>query len=232
MRDIMFIFCFLSCIAEEPEVETLYTYDEGLELKAFTGKQARQYVEPIAHLTMSLFSEFPYLYKKNLKNEKEYLERYFSAATSRILLLFNKDSIVGFSSSISLTEESPEIQAPFIQKGYNLSEYFYIGDALLRAEHRNKNLMRVMAFYHTVRALKCKSNYLLFMTVDRPDHHPCRPLNYQSLDVMWRHYRFKKMPKMSVRERWEQIDTGNIEENSLSLWYRRIQKNPIPTSKI
>lgn len=64
MRDIMFIFCFLSCIAEEPEVETLYTYDEGLELKAFTGKQARQYVEPIAHLTMSLFSEFPYLYKK------------------------------------------------------------------------------------------------------------------------------------------------------------------------
>lgn len=224
MRSLLLVISFFSCcVAQEEEV--LYrSHVSGLILKAFTGAQARSFSKEIADLRITLFAEYPYLYAGNQAHEQEYLETYFKSQTARILLLFDKARIVGFSNSLLLSEETREVQHDFRAKGFNLSDYLYIGEGMLLPEYRRQNIIKIAgAFtYHQARARQCGSNHLLFMTVDRPEDHPRKPVGYQSLEPIWTHYGFKQMEDMKVALTWTQIDTGRDEANTLSLWSKNL----------
>lgn len=62
------------------------------EILRFQGAEARSFINELATLRLKVFSEFPYLYKGSLDYEKKYLETYFSAKNSFILLVKDKST--------------------------------------------------------------------------------------------------------------------------------------------
>lgn len=60
------------------------------------------------------------------------------------------------------------------------------------------------------------------MIVDRPENHPLKPKNYQSLDSTWRHFGYEVMPDIKIAQTWTQVDTGPGTANTLSIWEKKI----------
>jgi len=44
-----------------------------------------------------MFKNFPYLYEGSIEYEKQYLDTYFESSNNIILLIFDKDKVVGLS---------------------------------------------------------------------------------------------------------------------------------------
>lgn len=191
-----------------------------LTMRALSGPEARQYINEIATIRITLFKEYPYLYNGTLEYEKEYLETYFSCARAAILLIFDGDSVVGFSNSIPLADESDEIKAPFIEHGCNLSDYLYVGEVMLYPPYRGQGLLRQFFQFHETRAHQEGFSFITFMTVERPDNHPHKPHDYRPLDPIWNYFGYHKRDGFVIRLVWSQIDAQEEACNQLIVWQK------------
>lgn len=193
-----------------------------ISIKALSGSQARQYWQEIANLRIGMFREFPYLYEGSLEYEKPYLETYFKSENSAILLVFDENEVVGFSSAIPLSEEMPEIQAPFIAQNLNTEKYLYIGEVMLLPEYRGRGMLRKFLQYQENFALGKGCEYTVFMTVWRPQNHPSIPVGYKHLEPVWEHFSYKRMEGMGIEMHWQQVDTHKKERNTLEVWHKKL----------
>lgn len=198
-------------------------------IKSFTGQEAERYIDQIAAIRLNMFKEYPYLYNGTVEIEKEYLQIYFKSSHANILLTFDSDdNVIGFSSSIPLSDEAEEIRAPFIEKQLNCDNYLYIGEGLIYPEYQGKNLVRQAAQIHEEIARSKGYKYLTFMAVDRPEDHPCKPDNYRSTDGLFKHFGYTKFDNMNVTLTWNQLDTNQEATNTLSLWHKEIRSSNEP----
>jgi hypothetical protein len=198
-------------------------------IKSFTGQEAERYVDQIAAIRLNMFKSYPYLYKGTVEHEKEYLQVYFKSPHATILLAFdNQGNVIGMSSSIPLDDEAEEIKAPFIEKQLNCEDYLYIGEGLIDAEYQNKGLVRQAAQIHEEIAHSMGYKYLVFMAVDRPENHPCKPDNYRSTDDLFKHFGYTKFDNMNVTLTWNQVDTNQEVTNTLSLWHKELRSSNEP----
>ncbi len=209
------------CITER-EAIVLQNIEQKLEILELTGKQAERHCDNIAQIRITLFSEYPYLYQGTIACEKEYLRTYFESSNASILLVFDKGDIVGFSSSIPLSQETHELKRPFIEKGLDCNEYLYIGEVMIHPLYRGKGIARYFLEFHENKARQEGYEYTTFMTVDRPDDHPCKPKNFKPVDEIWQHFGYKLLPDMKVSMGWLQVDTETKTLNTLSLWYKKV----------
>lgn len=211
---------------ENPLSNTLWQSEDGLSLRVFTGEEARAYLEPIAAMRIRFFREFPYLYEGSLDYETAYLETYFQSPNSRILLVFKDGKVVGFSNVIPLNEELPEIKSELLGKGLHKDVYFYIGEVMLDPICRGQGLVRRFFAFHEAYAQQRGCSKLVFMTVQRPEQHPERPMGYEGPDSIWRHFGYAKLPDIFIKMPWSQVDTGQEELNTLDIWLKDLNESP------
>lgn len=100
----------------------------ALTIRVLSGSQAKQYCKDMTQIRLLVYKEFPYLYQGTFECEAEYLETYFKSPNATVLLVFDHDKVVGFSSSIPLAEEVDDLKEPFIKKGLDLKNYLYINE--------------------------------------------------------------------------------------------------------
>lgn len=215
--------CSIAATKESPHNNMISLSTQNITIQALTGQEAKRYFDDIARIRLTLFREYPYLYKGTVTYEEEYLETYFKSPHTAILLVFDGDKVVGFSNSIPLTEESDEMKAPFIQKGLNLNDYLYIGEVMIYTAYRGQGILRKFFEFHEAKARKEGCKYTVFMTVERPDDHPCKPDKYKSLDTTWRHFGYELIPGLQIQLAWTQVDTNRETDNTLSIWQKTIK---------
>ncbi|MDQ5890937.1 MAG: hypothetical protein QG604_811 [Candidatus Dependentiae bacterium] len=206
--------------------QTIWTSEDGLVLKTFTGEQARPYIEHIAHLRITMFKEFPYLYEGSFDGEKKHLETYCSSPKYLVLLLLKDTHVVGFFNAIPLAENGPdslsEIQAPFIAQGIDMAPYLYVGEVMVLKEFRRPHLIQFLYAYGEALARELGKDYLIFAMVKRPREHLARPADYQSLELLCAYFGFAIMKGMEIHASWKQIDTQKKEPNTLAIWCKKV----------
>lgn len=196
---------------------------DNVEIKALKGAEARKYVDDIADMRISMFKEYPYLYDGSIEYEREYLETYFKSENSIILLVFDKDKVVGFSNVIPFVEETAELKKPFEGNKLDVKDYLYIGEVMLKDRYRGKGLLRKFFEHHENYAKEHGYPYLTFITSKRPDNHPMKPSDYRELGPIWEHFGYSLDDRLVAEFKWKQIDTGKEEENSLSFWVKEVR---------
>ncbi|MGY0216247.1 GNAT family N-acetyltransferase [Endozoicomonadaceae bacterium StTr2] len=194
--------------------------DQPYTISYFSGPEARKYRDDIAAIRIGLFKEFPYLYEGDLTYETEYLETYFSQPNALIMLAFQNNKVVGYSSSVSLADELEEIKAPFSGDNVPLDKMLYIGEAMIYPEFRSKGMFRHFMESHEQKAKTEHFEQIVFMTVDREADHPLRPVDYRELGPIFEYYGYSKIPNKRVHMEWSQVDTGVDTTNTLSLWIK------------
>lgn len=197
----------------------------SISVEKFIGAEGRKVVEGLAELRLKVFWDYPYLYEGTLDYEKNYLETYFKAKHSFILIVKDEEKIVGATTGIWAEEEEESFKKPLIQYGLNPKEVFYFGESVLLPEYRGVGLGKIFMQEREKYARSLGFIKVLgFCSVERPAGHPLKPEGYRPLDEFWKSRGFKPAPGLYAEYSWK--DRGEKEETKkrLNFWLKNIQE--------
>lgn len=192
-----------------------------MELKSFTGPEARQYFKELATLRIKVFSEYPYLYKGLLENEKEYLETYFSCPDALVILCFDENRVIGASTAIPLRDEESAMKAPFLRADFDLKQVFYFGESILEKPYRGQGIGKKFFEKRMDHARSFPEiKYLSFCAINRTG--VTVPKDYFSPEPIWKKYGFHKEEKLVGEYAWKDIGEDKETTKVMEYWLTSI----------
>lgn len=182
------------------------------------GFEIEEVIQELAHLRITVFRAFPYLYEGSFEYEKEYLKTYINSSKSFLFSVYDGDKMVGATTCIPLSDETPDVQEPFIKAGMNLDKIFYFGESILLPEYRGLGLgHRFFDERESHAASFGMYSTTCFCGVVRPENHPLQPTDYKPLDEFWTKRGYKKQPQLQSQFDW--LDIGEQESTSKPMIY-------------
>lgn len=194
----------------------------SFELQLLHGPEIQAYIEPLAELRLTVFNEFPYLYKGSLDYEMKYLGTYVKSKNSLTILAKKNDKVIGASTCIPLIDEVREIQQPYLDAGLDVSKICYFGESIILKEYRGQKVgsdffkIREEHAQSVIRGLQRTS----FCAVIRQESHPLKPKTYKSLDSFWARNGYQAFPKMKVQFKWLDVDKEQEDYKDLLVWMK------------
>jgi GNAT superfamily N-acetyltransferase len=191
-----------------------------IDIKSFTGKAAEPYLHDLAKLRIEVFRDFPYLYDGDLAYEQNYLQTYLNTPSSVLIIAFDGETVVGASTALPMTAETPNVQQPFVERDYDLKKVFYFGESVLRKAYRGRGI-GVEFFKRREAHARALGDFtrLTFCAVVRPMDHPYRPQDYTPLDDFWRKRGFEPTD-MYCQMQWQDLDDTEETTKLLRFWLK------------
>ncbi|MDZ7934551.1 MAG: GNAT family N-acetyltransferase [Emticicia sp.] len=182
------------------------------------GTEIATVFDDLAKLRIAVFRAFPYLYEGSVDYEKEYLKVYSASENAFLLAVYDKSEMVGATTCIPLTDETPEVQEPFINAGIELENVFYFGESILLPEYRGLGLGHRFFDEREAHARSFSSCKITsFCSVVRSENHPLQPVDYQPLDNFWSKRGYKK--ELSLKSTFEWLDIGENQPTQKEMIY-------------
>lgn len=195
-----------------------------MEIIVKTGANIAPYLEQLAHLRITVFREYPYLYDGTQEYEKKYLQTYIRSERAMAVLVFDGDTIIGVSTGVPMMDETEEFKAPFLRAGLSPGNIFYCGESVLLSEYRGKGIYKEFFKTREKHAVSITGiTHSCFCAVVRPDGHPLTPKNYQPLDKIWEHFGYKARNDLVTHYRWKDIDQAEQTDHPMMYWIKKIK---------
>jgi len=192
-----------------------------LQFQSYEGTAIASVFEPLAKLRIAVFRDFPYLYEGSLEYEQDYLKTYAASERAFLFAAFDGTQMVGATTCIPLTDETEDVQAPFLEAGIPLSEVFYFGESILLPEYRGLGLGHRFFDAREAHAAKFGAYQMTsFCAVDRPVGHPLRPSDYRPLDAFWNKRGYQKEPSLSTQFSWPDLGEPQATPKTMIYWTR------------
>jgi hypothetical protein len=194
-----------------------------LSYRSFKGKEIENAVEGLAFLRITVFEDFPYLYKGDTEHEKEYLKTYINSRGAFVFSVYDGDKMVGATTCIPLVNETPEVQEPFLSKGFDLNSVFYFGESILLKEYRGLGLgNRFFEEREKHAASFSEIKQVCFCAVKRPVDHPLKPADYQPLDLFWKKRGYEKSEDIVSYFEWKDIGEASPTSKPMEYWFKNV----------
>src|SRR5436189_3495332 len=179
--------------------------DDAIRIQCVTGAEILPFIPDAAHLRITVFREYPYLYDGTMEYEEKYLRTYSESAGSLFVIARDGDSVVGVSTAMPLAQETEEVQRPFREAGIPAEEVFYFGESVLLPAYRGRGIgVRFMSERESHARQTPGIRRVAFCAVERPNDHPLRPPGYIPLDAFWTHRGFTKAP-LTTEFSWKEM---------------------------
>jgi GNAT superfamily N-acetyltransferase len=199
----------------------------GIEIKRFSGQDARHYINDLARLRIEVFREFPYLYDGSLDYEDDYLQTYLGVHDSVVVIALDGGRVVGVSTGLPLEAETDNVKRPFIEHGHDPGRVFYFGESVLERTYRGKG---VGVRFFEEREAHARSldrfDFAAFCAVERNVDHHRRPADYVALDRFWIKRGYRKHPELSATFHWKDLDESSESPKPMVFWLKRIMQGP------
>lgn len=186
-----------------------------LSYKKYIGAEIEQILAPLSQLRIAVFRDFPYLYEGSFEYEMEYLQVYVNAPEAMVFTVWDKEQLVGACTCIPLSDESPEVQEPFIQQQIPIERVFYFGESLLLKAYRGQGIGHLFFDEREQHAQSFGFQEAYFCAVIRPENHELKPTDYYPNDVFWSKRKYTKQPELVCSMSW--LDLNEKEETSKDL---------------
>ena len=112
----------------------------GCEVTCCTGPALLPLIDDLAALRIQVFREWPYLYDGDRAYEAEHLATYLRSPRAAVIVARLEGRVVGASTCLPLIDETPNVQAPFVARGWDLNRFFYFGESVLLPECRGRGI--------------------------------------------------------------------------------------------
>jgi GNAT superfamily N-acetyltransferase len=193
-----------------------------IRIERKSGIALQQHLDDLARLRIEVFRDFPYLYDGDLDYEKKYLQTYIECEQSVIVLALDGEDVVGASTAIPMQYETIEIQQPFIDNGYDLSNVFYCSESVLNKNYRGLGLgVRFFEEREAHAAQLGGFEHITFCCVERPLDHPRRPADYVPLDAFWNKRGYVKHPELHTSYVWKDLDDDEETAKPMTFWLKK-----------
>ena len=194
--------------------------DDRFQFRTLVGAEALAAVEAIGRLRIAIFREFPYLYEGSMEYERRYLQTYFRSPLSLVILVEHQGAVIGASTGLPASDAEEEVRAPLVARGFDPSQVFYCGEALLLPEYRGRGISSQFFGCGDRYARQIGAKWQTFITVVRPDDHPSKPPHYSSLDVLWAAQGFAKVEGLTTHMRWKDLGHPVETDHLLEYWLK------------
>lgn len=194
-----------------------------MDIELLRGPQIAPHIEDLAHLRITVFREFPYLYDGSLDYEAEYLDTYVRSADSLCVLVRDEGRVVGASTALPLADETLEFQQPFLSAGWDPARIFYCAESVVLPAWRGHGLgVRFFAEREAHARQLGRFDWCAFCAVQRPADHPRRPADYQPLDAFWVRRGYRHHPELHTQYHWRDLDEAEESAKPMSFWLKEL----------
>ena len=199
-----------------------------LEYKVLKGKEIRNYISIVSHFRIDNFKEFPYLYKGNMKYEREYLEGFSSNLESRLVLVYDNKKVIGISTSLPFLSEYDILEdGPSLIKsmGKDPKHFFYFGEVVISTTYREKGICKKIFRIQEEIAKKLNYKNICFLTVAREKNDPRMPGDYANPSSIWNSLGYKVVEEKILNFEWPTIHIdGSVKniENPMKFWVKEL----------
>lgn len=192
-----------------------------LHYATYYGGDIASVLAPLARLRIAVFRDFPYLYEGTPEYEWEYLQTYVAAERALLFGVFDGEHLVGATTCIPLSNETEEVQAPFLAAGCDVSEIFYFGESILLSDYRGLGLGHRFFDVREAHAASFGTYRLTcFCAVERPTDHPLRPAGYRPLDDFWTKRGYRRTPELRSVFAWPDLGETESTPKPMLYWTR------------
>lgn len=194
----------------------------NINIRTLTGSNIKAYLPSLARLRIEIFREYPYLWEKDLQEEKKHLKRYTLSDEAIAVLVFDGSVLVGSSLGIPLVYEPPEIQKPFIEQLLPLSKYFFFGESMLLKSYRRRGLGHHFFDLREEHAKKAnRFENLCFFSIVRTKDHPAKPADHLPIEDFWTKRGFAPT-QTNMAVSWKDINGDKVTKKQMVLWQKKL----------
>lgn len=189
----------------------------------FRGSQITPWLDDVARLRLSVFNAWPYLYEGDAEYERDYLAAYAGSKDSLFVLAFVDGRVVGASTGLPLSDETPAFRKPFLDQQIAIESVFYFGESVLLPEYRGLGIGHTFFDQREAHARTLERfEWTAFCAVDRDDDDPRRPVDHRTNDAFWHKRGYQRRPGMTMHLPWEEVGVGDV-IHPLTFWLRRME---------
>jgi GNAT superfamily N-acetyltransferase len=174
------------------------------------------FLPDLARLRVSVFRAYPYLYEGDEAYERDYLKVYANTPGAAVVVARDGARVVGASTCLPMAHETPNVQQPFRDAGWEISRVFYFGESVLEPEYRGRGIG--VEFFVQREAAASGFATTTFCAVQRPADHKLRPANYVPLDDFWCHRGYAPRPELVCTMSWRDIGDEAKTAKPLMFW--------------
>lgn len=197
----------------------------NLEIKSFSGDEAKNLLQEVAKLRITVFHEYPYLYDGDLAYEMKYLDTYMNSADYNLIIVTDHGQVVGASTCLPLVQETMDIKQPFLEKGFDPANFMYFGESVLLPEYRGKGIGH--QFFDSREAMTLNNGFenAVFCAVQRVPDHPAKPENYKSLEQFWLKRGYQKRDDLITYMNWKDLDEDEESPKPMVFWLKQFRRS-------
>jgi GNAT superfamily N-acetyltransferase len=202
---------------------------EKITIERCTGPKLAGFIPALADLRVTVFRAWPYLYDGDPGYEAAYLRTYLDSEKSAVILAWRGSRIVGASTCLPLSDETANVQAPFLARGWNVADFFYFGESVLLPECRGQGVG--VAFFREREAHATAisaARYAAFCAVQRPASDPRKPAAFVPLDEFWTRRGFIRRPDLTCQMDWKEVGQSGETTKTMMFWMKSLTGAPQP----
>ncbi|MDP9143077.1 MAG: GNAT family N-acetyltransferase [Pseudomonadota bacterium] len=186
------------------------------------GASIAQDLDALAGLRCRVFRDWPYLYDGSRDYEAKYLQIYVDCPRALAILVWDGDECIGASTVIPLSDAPADMQQPFIDAGIDRSRVDYFGESVLLPPYRGRGLGVKFFELREAHARALNLPVCAFCTVQRPDDHPLRPVDYVSNDTFWHRRGYRMAPELQTTLEWPDVGVAASTRKPMTFWQREL----------
>ena len=200
-----------------------------MSVATLTGVALPAVIPDLAALRVQVFRAWPYLYDGSTAYEEDYLRTYLRSPRSAVIVARQGGRIVGGATCLPLSDETDNVQAPFVARMWDPAAFFYFGESVLLPELRGQGVG--VAFFaareaHARAVSACR--YACFCGVVRPAQPPAHPPGVVKRDGFWMRRGYTRRPDLSCEMAWRDIGDAAETIKTLVFWMKPLTGAPLP----
>ena len=202
--------------------------DNAIRIRTFTGSAIADACAAFQIIHVEVFRDWPYLYEGDA-TAPPYITDYARHPRAALFLATEGGEPVGAATCLPLQDESANVQAPFLARGWDPGRFFYFGEGIIREPWRGIGLgVRFFELREGHARAVSTADYAAFCSVRRPGDHPLRPAEPHTNDAFWRHRGYVPMQGVDCTMSWRDVGQAERSAHTLDFWIKSLNGAPLP----
>jgi len=191
-----------------------------------TGSDILDVLDELATLRLTIFEEYPYIYRGERADELTYLRNYAEKPGACAVLARDGDLVAGAATGMPLIHEDAQLLDAFSGSGLPLDTIYYVGELLFLPAWRNRGFGQQLLtrLEDHIRAFG-RYRTLTCATVERPENHPQRPGDYLPITRFLARTGFSRLPEVVTHFTWRETD-GFKRDHTMQFWIKELGETP------
>jgi len=199
-----------------------------IEITTYTGACIAAGLADFQRVHVGVFREWPYLIDAK-PEEPPYISPYVNLSRAALFVARDAGRAVGAATCLPLQDESANVQAPFVERGWNPARFFYFGEGVILKEYRRQGLgKRLFAARESHARAVSTADYSIFCSVRRAADDPRRPADAVANDAFWHSRGYQPLDGVACTMTWRGQGDERPMAQTLDFWIKSLNGAKLP----